>query len=299
MSKITHIKTEDTQLEPKKNKSKKKIKVHFFLCYFSKIIKEISPENSITSASKKMLNEIIIKIAKKISTCSYRLAMLANKKTITLNEIKGSIIIYLTGELRKKALALTKNEFGESHIPSYLAEKFLRKKGEKIRVSLNAPKFLASVLDYIAAEIIDIATIQSTKKRITVDNIRKAIIDDNEMFYFLNAICPDIIMIPRNIISRNAIRKIIRRLLKEQHISKNISPEFITKSKILLETYLIYLFKLSKRLANYTNRSRIMLKDIYLATSLLDDILNNNIMYPQRSNNHSSNKFNQNIPILK
>jgi histone H3/H4 len=179
----------------------KKKKTRLFETYISKVLKQIDPRNGITSNSKQQLNSAICIIAKKIADMALKLTIISKKKTISSKEISNVVKLLLVDELQtnaeKEGQKAIKNFSCQNNIgggrqmksgilfPPSICEKFLRQFGlSKLMVTNNAPVFMASVLEYITAEILDLAHVNTTKNkrvRITIRDLQISIDNDVEL----------------------------------------------------------------------------------------------------------------------
>ena len=160
----------------KNNIITKKKKSHMFEIYISKVLKQISTVNGITTNAKQQLNSAICHILKYICSLTFKLVASGKKKTITLKEIENSLKIVLKGELLLCALKegskscenissskieninLSRQNKASIIFPPSIVEKYLRNFGSStIMVSSLAPVFLASVMEFISFEILDLS----------------------------------------------------------------------------------------------------------------------------------------------
>ena len=187
--------------QPKQMIIKKK-NTHFFETYISKVLKQISPSNGITSNAKQQLNSFLCILLKFISSKVLFLTTLAKKKTISIKEVENALKIILDDELLSMALKEgskscesfknIENKGNNSSrqtkaniiFPPSIVEKFLRNfVYSKIMISSLVPVYLASVLEYIAAEILDISVFtckQNKHIRITVRDLELSVRHDND-----------------------------------------------------------------------------------------------------------------------
>lgn len=191
----------------------KKKKSHMFETYISKVLKQISQTNGITNNAKQQLNSVLCFISKHISLLTYKLNSAGRRKTISLKEIENALNIVLSGKLLENALkeghkscsnisnSSTTNNVNYSSrqnkagilFPPSLAEKFLRDFGSSnIMISNLSPIFLASVLEYICFEILDLSVNNCKENkhvRITIRDMELSVRNDeelNNLFFKLN-----------------------------------------------------------------------------------------------------------------
>ena len=200
-------------MEENKNKPIKKKKSHMFETYISKVLKQVSPSNGITNNAKQQLNSILCHIMKYITILAVKLTIAGKKKTISLKEVENSLILVLSGKLLENSIkegkkscdriSLNNNEKSNIHLsrqnkagiifPPSLVEKFLREFGSSnILISNLSPIFLASVLEYICFEILDLSVDyckENKHNRITIRDLELSVRNDielNDLFVKLN-----------------------------------------------------------------------------------------------------------------
>ena len=185
---------------PDKSVSKKK-KSRFFETYISKVLKQVSGNNGITSNSKQQLNSALCIITKTISNMVVRLTEIARKKTISDKEVSNAVRILFSGDLAENSIregtkSVTKFNIGTLKgssrqgkagiiFPPSIAEKFLRNFGySKVMVTSSAPVFLAAVLEYLVAEILLLASksaVSNKRIRITIRDLEVSVRQDQEL----------------------------------------------------------------------------------------------------------------------
>lgn len=192
----------------KNNIPTKKKKSHMFEIYISKVLKQISTVNGITTNAKQQLNSAICHILKYICSLTFKLVASSKKKTITLKEIENSLKIVLQGELLLCALkegnksceniSSSKIENINSSrqnkaciiFPPSIVEKYLRNFGSStIMVSSLAPVFLASVIEFISFEILDLSINfckENKHNRITIRDLELSVRSDLELNNLFN-----------------------------------------------------------------------------------------------------------------
>jgi len=237
---------EEQKIETISNKVlTKKKKSHMFETYISKVLKQISSSNGITNNAKQQLNSVLCFISKHISLLTYKLTSAGKRKTISLKEVENALNIVLSGKLLENALkeghkscgnisnssaadvnySSRQNKAGIIFPPS-LTEKFLRDFGSSnIMISNLSPIFLASVLEYICFEILDLS-INNCKEnkhvRITIRDLELSVRNDeelNNLFIKLNI----------SFLGGGVIPYIHSSLLKKTKIKKKKNNETKTK----------------------------------------------------------------------
>ena len=183
-------------------------KTRYFEHYISAILKEVCPERAITQSAKYQLNELAITTCKLISK---KILQIITKKTITEIEVEAAIKLVFDGQLCQKSIEEGKRclqnysnlENNENHskkskadllIPPSMLEKFLRYESS-YRVSANSPIFLAGIIEYFLAQVIELSSLSnnsnnsnnSNKKgiRITLSDIENGIESDKEIDRYL------------------------------------------------------------------------------------------------------------------
>ena len=236
------------------NKTVKKKKSHFFEIYILKVLKQISPESSITSNTKQQINSFLCIISKHISYKVMSLSIISKKKTISEKEVSNALKLTLSGELLKNSLnegekAVTnfktfrkdmgtgENDNIEERSTSYkqdkasiifppsLVEKFLRQFGyNKIMVSSSAPVYLAAVLEYITFEILDLSNSyckDNKRARISIRDVEMSVRTDIELDKLFNKFNIELLgggVIP--FIHSSILKKNVKKTLKHSESNK-------------------------------------------------------------------------------
>ena len=174
-----------------------------------KVLKQVHPDTSIKKSSLSQVNFIVEELGKRLVTESFRLITeLRNseKKTISSREIQAAVRLTLPGELAKHAVseatkAVTKfTSAREGPRPGVRAPRVRRETRAglvfsvgrsakliriyKVRVAVGAPVYLAAVLEYITAEILELAgnSARDRKRtRIGSKDLNNAIYFDEEL----------------------------------------------------------------------------------------------------------------------
>lgn len=184
-------------LQPKPRKKK----TRYFETYISKVLKQVSPTNGITSNSKQQLNSAICKIATELSKITLLLTQISKKKTLSDKEVANAVRIIMPGELAVNSIHegeksvekfATKDDKNKSRqgkagiiFPPSIAEKFLRNFGvSNIMVTKNAPIYMAAVLEYITVDILQLCVDMANdnkRVRITIRDLELSVNTDYEL----------------------------------------------------------------------------------------------------------------------
>jgi histone H2A len=186
-----------------------------FESYIYKVLKQVHPDTGITTVAKKALDRIIVSLGNRISNQVLKILIDNNKKGATSREIQTAVRLIFPGELAKHAVregvkAVTKfnasmagsaigeglgKKHGKKHgtsrsaragltFPVKRCEHLIRQQLGNSRVGVGAPLYLAAVLEYITAELLELAGNKSRddkKVRITDRHLMFAVRHDEEL----------------------------------------------------------------------------------------------------------------------
>jgi histone H3 len=185
----------------------KKKRTRFYEIYLTKLLKQVSGENGITSNSKQQLNSILCSITRLVSTKVNELTEMARKKTMSEKEVVSALTILFPGDLGKgmttmcdqsvenyrdddASKGIARQERAGIIFPPSVTEKYLRNFGySKTMVSNAAPVALAAAMEYLAGEILENASVVAKQKkrvRITIRDIEIGVRTDSEINSFFN-----------------------------------------------------------------------------------------------------------------
>jgi histone H2A len=220
-----------------------------FSVYIYKVLKLIHPDNGLSGAAlTAMVNLVKINISKIMKVVN-QLSIRTGAKTITERELQTAITIAIPGELSKHAKSEgekavlkyhetkggTKTQPIQRTIRASLAfnvariENLMMLEASVRRKSSNAAIFLTAAIEYLTAEVLELAgnaAIDNKKIRITPRHIKLAIANDME----LSKLYQD------TILSGGVQHHIHQSLLPKAKESKVIKPKkkyLLTKKKVL------------------------------------------------------------------
>ena len=174
-----------------------------------KVIKQVRPDLGIASDALGMINSLTHQIASDIAVESSNLCKSTDRKTLTSREIQAAVRLILPGELSKHAVsegakAVTHVAGGMKYIKgaprqnsanlqfSVANAEHIIRNGFCARMGDGAPYYLAAVVEYLCAEIIELSgnvTRDDKRQRITVDDLVVAITEDEELAKLYKDIC--------------------------------------------------------------------------------------------------------------
>lgn len=170
--------------------------------YIDKIMKQIDSNITLSTDAKKYLQNILIECIEQFAKYSSDIMNNSRTKTLSSRDIQTATRIFFVGELAKHAVfygtkAVTKftsfipkkNKkvnnaqksgliFSPSYIRSILENKLIDYKIDS-RISKTAPIYLASVLEYLTIEILDL--VSPTSKKIDSKDIKAVLKEDDEI----------------------------------------------------------------------------------------------------------------------
>lgn len=188
---------------------------HFDI-YIHRVLKQVHPDTRISGESVQLINDIVNCLALAISHKAVRLVQPLNydpktrktplgKKTITARDIQAAVRLVLPGELAKYSVSEGTNAVVKyaSYVYPKKSPKPIVSKAQKarlrfsparaeallrrhlsLRIGDGAPVYLAAVLEYITAEILELAgNLCLSQKMVTVmpRHVKDSVVDDEEL----------------------------------------------------------------------------------------------------------------------
>ena len=217
LTKMTTIDNKTPNSNPKIEKKNKKKNFKNFDTYIKRVLKSVHPDAQITKFALDQLNDFAIVITKEICKTSVDRLIISNKETVTSREIQHSIRAILPGELCKHAVsegtkAVTKydarkcekeinKDKKKTSIPTRKCsiagvimpiprfEKYFRH--YFTRIGEGGPIYCAAVVEYLLAEILELAgnaTRDNRAIKIKSRHIFLAIENDEELHGLCNSL---------------------------------------------------------------------------------------------------------------
>ncbi len=172
-----------------------------FRSYISKVLQQVHPEMGMNQVSKDELNAVVNYIGEALAKKAVQLTDQSNKVTFSAADIQSALFLVFSGDLGQHAKAegtksvttFLKSKGGERQtaavragllFPPSRVRKFFA--NYKRRVSETAPVYLAAILEYISAEILELAgnsARDANKKRIRVKDLYLAVEHDDGLCY--------------------------------------------------------------------------------------------------------------------
>ena len=195
------------------DKKKKKKRTESYSSYIYKVLKQVHPDTGISSKGMSVVNSMINHAFELIAVEAGKLVRYNKKGTLSSREIQTAVRLVLPGELAKHAVsegtkAVTKytSNAGKGgrggskkkatsrsakaglQSPVGRVHRHLKSGKYSSRIGAGAPVYLAAVLEYLAAEVLELAgnaARDNKKSRIIPRHITLAVRNDGELNKFL------------------------------------------------------------------------------------------------------------------
>ena len=170
-----------------------------FQTYTYKVLRQNEPDNGISQSGMCSIETLIDELLGKLLKESKRLLLRTGKKTLTAKEVQTATRLLLRGELAKTAVAQAEQALTQYNVagtgqtrsnrakllfPVGRVERLVRQQQTANRISDSAPVYLAAILQYVVAEILQGAAMSARKrkfKRITPRDIMLTVEMDDEL----------------------------------------------------------------------------------------------------------------------
>jgi len=169
-----------------------------------KVLKQVSPDTGITTDVMSQLSFFLYEFGKIISSRATSLSDTAGTKTVSARDVQAAVRLTYPGEMSKHAVAegtkavtkylsslglkggksISRSSRAGLQFQVHRADRILRREAGRKRVSTVASVFLAAVLEYLAAELLELASNAARDNKRTRINSRQfqlAIKNDEEL----------------------------------------------------------------------------------------------------------------------
>ena len=203
--------------KPKSSGDKKtrKKRTESYSSYIYKVLKQVHPDTGISSKAMSIVNSFVNDAFERIAVEAGKLVRYTKKGTLSSREIQTAVRLILPGELAKHAVsegtkAVTKYTANAGkggrkgakkptsrsakaglQFPVSRVHRFLKSGKHAKRYGAGAPVYLAAVLEYMAAEVLELAgsaARDNKKARVTPRHVTLAVRNDEELNKFLSGV---------------------------------------------------------------------------------------------------------------
>lgn len=188
---------------------RRRVRVQTWTTYIYKVLKQVHPDTGISKNAMAILNDFLFDIFKRIANEAEFLTTMVKKRTLSSLEVQSAVRLILPGELAKHAVSegtksVVKFQAGfdgfaapRGSISSRAGLSFpvgrvrrLLRESAKCRIGQGASIYLAAVLEYLSAEILELsgnAARDLQLKRIIPRHITLAVRGDEELDILFNS----------------------------------------------------------------------------------------------------------------
>ena len=188
-------------------RTKRKARKETYSSYLHKVLKQVHPDTGVTKKAMAVMNNYVTDLFQRLASEAGNLARQVKRSTLSSREVQTAVRLVLPGELAKHAVseatkAVTKFKAADrkakkgqkksSSLSSHAGIQFpvgrvlrhLKKGLYAPRVSEHAAVYLAAVLEYMAAELFELAgnaARDNKKTRIIPRHVQLAVRNDAEL----------------------------------------------------------------------------------------------------------------------
>ena len=242
------------------------------VCFENSIIKitrQVSKNFKMSLNTKEQLNSMIIIFLQKLRDIIIKF----ERKKLNMKIITNILFMFLSGDLLKNSL-----KEGNQSIEYFNKCDKLQTRQQKARVLISPSSiekelnvkmskeisiFVASVVEYIIAEIISVSIILMKHKRI---NINEGIKQDAELSNFLTKIKVKFLPPHKLVLAKSSFQRIIK-----MSTDKKISNKAIILIQQFIETYIIKILVKANLIKKHTRRLTLLPSDIQILKTLLTE----------------------------
>ena len=211
----TSVATKPTTAKKSLGKKHRRSKVHNFSTYIYKVLKQVHPDCGISKKAMTTMNNFVTDTFDKIVAEAGKLARYSKRSTVSSREVQSAVRLVLPGELAKHAVsegtkAVTKFTSADDgsgkgkgkggrgdkkkatsrsakaglQFPVGRVHRYMKNARVASRIGAGAPVYLAAVLEYLAAETLELtgnAARDNKKTRVVPRHVQLAVRNDEEL----------------------------------------------------------------------------------------------------------------------